>query len=129
MTRRIPNRWILPIVCEIWGVDAAEVRGPARQRKFTEPRQVAFWLSAQHGENSLMAIGRFYGRDHTTVWHGVQRVTARLGRDHGFDHRVQTAVQRVVAMRPIDDPDYQIGWPVRVLVEAGFQYLGGEVQS
>ena len=125
MSRRIPNRWILPIVCEIWGVDEAEIKGPGRQRKLTEPRQVAFWLSALHGENSLTVIGRFYGRDHTTVWHGVQMVMARLGRDPGFSHRVQTAVQRVVSLRPIDGPDCLIGWPAPVRAEARFQRLGG----
>ena len=125
MTRRIPNRWILPVVCEIWGVDAADVRGSGRGRRLVEPRQVAFWLSALHGENSLKAIGRFYGRDHTTVRHGVQRVTARLASDAGFSHRVRTAMQRVVSMQPIDDPDYPIGWPAPVPAEAQFQRLGG----
>jgi chromosomal replication initiator protein len=56
--------------------------GKSRVRTITHARQIAMHLIRTHTPTSLEQIGRLIGRrDHTTVIHGVQRISALLSTD------------------------------------------------
>ncbi len=48
----------------------SELRGPSRFAHFTEPRRKV-WTELQVRGYSLDQIGRFFGRHHTTILHGI----------------------------------------------------------
>jgi len=54
------------------GLTVEELRGPARGFKVAHPRQEAMARMRAETSQSLTAIGRYFGRDHTTVMHGVR---------------------------------------------------------
>lgn len=58
------------------GLTLAELRGDIRAFEVSRPRQYAMKLMADAG-HSQSAIGRFFGRDHTTVMHGIRAAKAR----------------------------------------------------
>jgi hypothetical protein len=72
--RRQPTRFmrdILAEVCAEYGITPEEIKGPGRKRYHAVPRQ-EFMLRCHETGRSLPEIGRFLGRDHTTVLHGCR---------------------------------------------------------
>ena len=58
-------------VSEEYKFTVKELRGPGRSHCFSEPRRV-IWSELKQRGYSLPQIGRFFGRDHTTILHGLK---------------------------------------------------------
>jgi chromosomal replication initiator protein len=74
----------VPVMADVVRLVAARHRVPVEAllgRSRTAPvvtaRQEAYWECRQHPHLSLPAIGRFFGRDHSTVLLGIRRHEAR----------------------------------------------------
>lgn len=71
-------------VANRWGVSVLQIRGNSRLQNVTRARQEFMYLArqvkTQSGEfrYSTPLIGKFIGRDHTTVLHGVKAHQSRL---------------------------------------------------
>jgi chromosomal replication initiation ATPase DnaA len=59
------------------GLTLAELKSRSKGQEIVRPRQYAMMLMADAG-HSLPSIGRFFGLDHTTIWHGVKVARARV---------------------------------------------------
>jgi hypothetical protein len=65
-----------------YGVSRLDILGERRTANVVRPRQVAMYLSRQLTARSLPEIGRRFGmRDHTTVLHGVTKISQLLAAD------------------------------------------------
>lgn len=69
---------ILMTICKVTGLSSEELRSQHRARHLARPRQVACFLMSRLSNRSLMEIGRFMHRDHTTVMHGNRTVREKL---------------------------------------------------
>jgi chromosomal replication initiator protein len=93
-----PSRRVAPSLREIqeatcaeMGVAIEDLRGTGRAAKVSFARQVAMYLSRELTDATLPAIGREFGRNHTTVMHACKRTAERIAADAAaFD-----AVQRL----------------------------------
>ena len=56
-----------------YNVLPSELRGTYRFSHFTEPRRV-IWKALNDKGHSLPAIGRFFGRHHTTILEGINKL-------------------------------------------------------
>ncbi len=76
-TKRQPNpNEILKIICETYGVTLKEITGKKRTKNLVDPRQIAMYLLRQDIGLNLQSIGQLLGgRDHTTVMHGIEKVS------------------------------------------------------
>ena len=54
-----------------------------RSRNVAEPRRVAMYLIRTLTKLSFPDIGRYFGRDHGTVHHGVKKMESDLKSDGG----------------------------------------------
>jgi chromosomal replication initiator protein len=80
--RKVSIEEIQRRVADHFNIRVADLVGPKRVRSFARPRQVAMYLAKTMTSRSLPDIGRrFGGRDHTTVLHGVRRITELKGED------------------------------------------------
>ena len=69
-------------VCEHFSLTREEITGRGRASRLTRPRHIAMYLMREETKHSLPAIGAELGnRDHTTVLHGVRKITGELTRD------------------------------------------------
>ncbi len=76
---------IIDIVCDIMKVDVEDVLGKSRKREFVQARQIAMYFSQSLAKVSVGRIGRLIGnRDHSTVMHGIAKVTALMQSDKAF---------------------------------------------
>jgi hypothetical protein len=66
-------------VCRYYGISEIEIKSKRRTKVVAHQRQVAMYLAKELTLKSLPEIGRrFGGRDHTTILHGVRRITGLL---------------------------------------------------
>ena len=79
---------IKKLVCADYGVTMLDLLSKRRDRRAVEPRHVAMWLARHCTLHTLPAIGREFGRDHTTVMNAIERIDARFAADSLFSFRV-----------------------------------------
>lgn len=84
--------WIVR-VSQAFGVSSTDLMSNKRQKHIAIARQAAFLLLRQHSYLSLAAIGELFGRDHTTVLHGVNMAIERMARDARYASLIKEARQ------------------------------------
>ena len=76
-------------VAKEWGVTTEGLRSKTRTKALTAPRQVAMYLMRDLLGLQLVEIGAaFGGRDHSTVIHSLERVSAMLKEEPSFAQRL-----------------------------------------
>lgn len=80
---------IIDCVAEYYGVSLQDMKGKGRDKAIVVPRQVAMYLVREETTVSLEQIGQLLGgRDHTTVMHGWDKISAALDQDHQLRNEV-----------------------------------------
>jgi chromosomal replication initiator protein len=98
--RKINTKQIIDLTAETFGFTVEELCGPSRRRPLVIARQISMYVIRELTDYSYPAIAReFGGRDHTTVIHAVEKITALMReRRHIYDQvtelmaRVRTGV-------------------------------------
>jgi len=80
---------VIEVTARFYNVPAESLRGASRNKRVTLPRQVSMYLARQETSASLPEIGQALGgRDHTTVMHGVEKITRELESDETLRRQV-----------------------------------------
>lgn len=70
---------VINAVCDFYNIKSTQLKGERRDSIFVKPRQVCMFLLKEDVRLSLKEIGNLLGgRDHTTVIHGVDKITNLL---------------------------------------------------
>jgi chromosomal replication initiator protein len=72
---------IVQAVCAYFNVSKRALLGPARARIVARPRQMLMYLLRTETGMPLEEVGRMVGRDHSTVIHAVDKITALASED------------------------------------------------
>lgn len=72
-------RGIMQICAGRYGISVMDILSDSRAEMILKARQQAMWLAAKETGLSYPAIGKLFGRDHTTVLHAVRRENTRTG--------------------------------------------------
>ena len=75
---------IVEATAAAFGTPARLLRGRSRRPDLVRPRQVAMYLTRRLLRRPFVELGRWFARDHTTVVHAAQVITARLGVDRAL---------------------------------------------
>lgn len=87
---------IVGAVCEKYRISRTDLISERRTANVMRPRQIAMYLAKQLTLRSLKQIGQHMGhRDHTTVLHGVNKITALRAIDADLDAEL-TALERLL---------------------------------
>jgi Bacterial dnaA protein helix-turn-helix len=62
-------------VCEHFRVSELDMKSHRTGREVARPRQVAMWIARHATLHTIPEIGRYFGRDHTTVLHAIKTVS------------------------------------------------------
>ena len=79
--KRHSIRDIQDATCAAFGVSLDEMRSTSRSAALAWARQVAMYLARELTDATLPAIGREFGRNHTTVLHACKRAADRIAAD------------------------------------------------
>lgn len=79
---RITPTIIIREVAKYYGVSMKDIKGSRRLKTMVKPRQVCMYYLREISKLGYQAIGELLGgRDHTTVLHGVEKITQELKED------------------------------------------------
>jgi chromosomal replication initiator protein len=78
-----------------FGMSPEELCGPGRGRALVHARQTAMYLGRELTAQTLVSIGRAFGRDHTTVMHAVQRVQSRIAEQRRHFDQIAELTARI----------------------------------
>lgn len=66
-------------VCQYFKISATELNSKSRARKYSEPRQIAMYLSKRYTKKTLQEIAQaFGGKDHSTVIHAIKKIESGI---------------------------------------------------
>jgi chromosomal replication initiator protein len=72
-TVRLPD--IEKVVCDVFGIEATQLRSDRKGRSISEPRMLGMWLARKYTRAPWSEIGEFFGRrSHSTVISAHRRV-------------------------------------------------------
>jgi len=85
-------------VAKHFGLTLGELKGKSRRQAVADARGLAMYLSRQLTGASYAEIGRqFGGRDHTTVLHAFQKITAAVDRDRPMRQLIEELAAQIVS--------------------------------
>jgi hypothetical protein len=91
-------RRVVAAVCAVWNTNAEDLAGPSRARPIVPPRQTAMALIAGRCPRlSLPAIGRLFGRDHSTVIYALHTHRRRIRREAAYARATSVVIERLAA--------------------------------
>ena len=91
-----PPPRVIEIVAGYYNLSAADLTGRSRTAPVAAARHIAMYLLREENGLSLPAIGdQLGGRDHTTVRHGVEKVTLDLEKQEQLRRDISTLRERV----------------------------------
>ncbi len=94
--RRITPQVILDATSKTFGFTVDELCGPNRRRPLVTARQVSMYVFRELTDFSYPAIGReFGGRDHSTVMHAVDKITAMMKERQQIYNQVTDLIVRI----------------------------------
>ena len=89
---------VIRCVAKHYGLKPSDLKSPKRAKPITRARQVAMYLCRELTSQSFPEIGsRFGGRDHATVIHGVNKITALLEVDSDLQSDIQLLGKSLMA--------------------------------
>ena len=86
---RIDADTVIRAVADKYGVQPADLTGKRKTRDIALPRQIAMYVCRELTDMSTTAIGQAFGRDHTTVMHGCEKVADAMEKDLALRNRVE----------------------------------------
>lgn len=88
--------YILDLCTKEFGVSVEDILGSARTKDIVLARQTAMYLCRDTMEMSLPAIGKAFGKDHSSVLHNVKKMEKLLSEDHNFRLQVNELIAKTV---------------------------------
>ena len=76
-------------VVDVFKVSKEELFGRRRHRYLTAPRHVLFFLAYRYTVYSLPKLGQMFGRDHTTILHGVDKIRKQKNENPELETLIQ----------------------------------------
>ena len=86
-----PER-IIAIVCDYFNISTSDITGKKKNKEVVEPRMISIYLIDKYLSIPLKKIGEtFGGRDHTTIMHARDKISADLK----TNKKIQTLVSEI----------------------------------
>ena len=94
--REVTPELILDIVSEHFGVSIVDLKSNKRNADISNPRQIAMYLIRSMTDTPLKSIGIFLGgKDHSTVKHGVDKITKEVTTDETLSNTVSIIKKKI----------------------------------
>ena len=86
---RVTIEKVFSFVSRRYGFSTEDIRGKKRTSDIVYVRHIALYLCTEYTGLSLKAIGRQFGRDHSTVINARDNVINRMKKDSAFDKEIR----------------------------------------
>jgi chromosomal replication initiator protein len=95
-SRTVTVESIIQIVADHYNLTNLDITSSRRNKEIAYPRQIAMYLCRTMTDTSLQEIGRLMGgRDHSTILHGIDKITADLQSDANLQSTVDIIKKKI----------------------------------
>lgn len=95
-TREITPESIIQIVSDHYGLTPLDISSQKRNKEIVYPRQIVMYLCRDMTEAPLQQIGKYLGgRDHTTIIHGAEKITAELAKNESLRNTIEVLKKKI----------------------------------
>ena len=96
VAREITPELILQIVSDHLGIQSIDILGQKRNKEIAGARQIVMYLCRNMTSTPLQQIGQFLGgRDHTTIIHGIEKITKDLPKDPALQNTIEILTKKI----------------------------------
>ena len=88
---------ILDVVAEHYKIDADDIISKKRSAEFTTPRHIFMYLCRNMTDTTLKGIAAMLERDHTTVMHGVDKITAAVENNQEIRETIEIIKNKIIS--------------------------------
>lgn len=86
---------IKDIIIDNYALQSGDLESKNRSRNIAFPRQIAMYLSRQMTDLSLLKIANSFNRDHSTIIHGIEKITQLATEDEDFRDEIDALIERI----------------------------------
>lgn len=87
--REITPEIIIGIVSDHFKLNPSDLTSEKRNKEIVKPRQIVMYLCRTMTNTSLQMIAKYLGkRDHSTIIHGIEKITAELEKDEALQYTI-----------------------------------------
>lgn len=86
---------IQEIVAANYHLEIEDFSSKSRAKQIAYPRQIAMYLCRQLTDLSLMKIANSFNRDHSTIMHGIDKITSDLSKDENLRKEIQDLIREI----------------------------------
>ena len=87
---------IVSEVSKFYQIPESEIIGKNRSKETVLPRQVSMYLIRDLVKTSFPDIGKFFGRDHTTVMHSVNKIEEQIKKNDDFKNKIRDIKNNII---------------------------------
>jgi chromosomal replication initiator protein len=84
------------LVCQQFKISSKDIVSKSRKQDIVRPRQIAMYLSRQHTDAPLQAIGKSFNRYHATALHAVNFIESEMKRRTPIKAQVEYLEKRLL---------------------------------
>ena len=95
---RVTIEKVFSFVSRRYGFSTEDIRGKKRTSDIVYVRHIAMYLCTEYTGLSLKAIGRQFGRDHSTVINARDNVINRMKKDSAFDKEIRELSKELMTL-------------------------------
>ena len=94
--KKVTPSLIIEVVAEHFGVNPDDITSKKRNSEFVLPRQIVMYLCRNIIGISLADIAKLLGKkDHTTVIHGIKKITAEIETDEDLKNKIDIIKKKI----------------------------------
>ena len=86
---------ILSMVSQKYGIPVEDLKSRKRTSNIASARHISVYIIKKLTDRSLPAIGRVFGRDHTTIINSIDTVEKRMATEPAFDNEIKDLINRI----------------------------------
>ncbi len=93
--KEINCAYIIDRVAEHFSIPQQDLISAKRSKEIVRPRQIAMYLCRVMTTDTQEMIGRAMGRDHTTIIHGIDKISKELETDQSLQNTIEILKKKI----------------------------------
>ena len=130
--KEVTPEFIIEVVADHFNLTPLDIISQRRNKEIVYPRQIAMYLCRNMTDTGLQNIGKSLGgRDHTTILHGIDKITADLEGNPTLQNTIDILKKKInpiissYAHFSVDNQGISCGYPVEQIDHVFYVNLAG----
>ncbi|WP_297687880.1 chromosomal replication initiator protein DnaA [uncultured Anaerococcus sp.] len=82
-------------VASKYNIKLSDLKGKSRKKEIVNPRQIAMFIARELLDDSLVTIANAFDRDHTTVIHGIDKISLMMEEDTDIKNEIESLIKEI----------------------------------